>query len=268
MRVKPISLICPVALFLILGACTQQPGDLSDKVLLAIFAHPDDEATVSPVLARYAGEGVKVYLAVATDGRLGVTDHAKIPAGDSLAGVRAGELACATEKLGINPPIMFGLHDQMKMGEGFGAWNDQVNTLRAKVNELFQSLQPDVVITWGPSGWTSHHDHRIVGAVVTEVFQSKEWDRPAQLYYAALPAGSLPPQSPIPLASVDKKFLPVKISVSQENYSQAKESWLCHKSQYTPEVIDQFHALLVSAQNGTAYFQPLLPVRGEPVSLF
>jgi hypothetical protein len=38
------------------------------RTLLAIFAHPDDEATVSPVLAKYAAEGVTVYLAVATDG--------------------------------------------------------------------------------------------------------------------------------------------------------------------------------------------------------
>jgi LmbE family N-acetylglucosaminyl deacetylase len=88
------------------------------RTLLAIFAHPDDEATVSHVLARYAAEGVTVYLAIATDGRYGVTEHAKIPAGDSLAAVRAEEAKCAAEKLGIEPPILFGLHDQLKMGEG------------------------------------------------------------------------------------------------------------------------------------------------------
>jgi hypothetical protein len=53
------------------------------KVILAIFAHPDDEEWVAPVLAKYAEEGVSVYLVVATDGRFGVTPHAKIPAGDS-----------------------------------------------------------------------------------------------------------------------------------------------------------------------------------------
>ena len=54
-------------------------------VLLAIFAHPDDEASVAPVLAKYASEGVRVYLAVATDGRLGVSPHAGFAAGDELA---------------------------------------------------------------------------------------------------------------------------------------------------------------------------------------
>ncbi len=79
---------------LLLSQCTQPTTtetDLKSKTILAIFAHPDDETTVSPLLAKYAAEGAKVYIAVATDGRLGVTEHAQIPAGDSLASVRAGE---------------------------------------------------------------------------------------------------------------------------------------------------------------------------------
>ena len=36
--------------------------DNSPRTLLAIFAHPDDEATVAPVLAKYAAEGVIVLL--------------------------------------------------------------------------------------------------------------------------------------------------------------------------------------------------------------
>jgi LmbE family N-acetylglucosaminyl deacetylase len=151
------------------------------KTLLAIFSHPDDEATVSPVLAKYAAEGVTVYLAIATDGRYGITDHAKIPAGDSLAAVRNEEAKCAAEKLGIEPPILFGLHDQLKMGEGMGPLNDQLNTMRSKIEALFTSLKPDVVITWGASGWTGHHDHRLVSTVVTEVFQTQKWNKPVQL---------------------------------------------------------------------------------------
>src|SRR5688572_23768152 len=70
-------------------------------VLLAIFAHPDDEASVSAVLAKYAAAGVQVHLAIATDGRLGVSAHAGIPSGDSLATVRDRELQCAADRLGL-----------------------------------------------------------------------------------------------------------------------------------------------------------------------
>src|SRR5262249_10966635 len=50
--------------------------------LVAVVAHPDDETIVSPALARYAREGARVVVVVATDGRKGVAAHAHIPAGD------------------------------------------------------------------------------------------------------------------------------------------------------------------------------------------
>lgn len=246
----------------------ESPQDLTSKTILAIFAHPDDEATVSPVLARYASEGVTVYLAIATDGRLGITDHAQIPAGDSLAAVRTQELKCAAEQLGIEPPIQFGLEDQLKLGEGYGAFTQQIGTMREKVKELFQTLKPDVVITWGPSGWTGHPDHRLVGSIVTEVFQSQPWEKNAQLYYSAIPAGNLPADSPMALAVVDSAYLTVKVPIREEDYEKARNSWHCHKSQYTPETIEGMHALIKASLKGTAYFQPLKPIDGEKKTLF
>jgi LmbE family N-acetylglucosaminyl deacetylase len=235
-----------------------QPG--RKPVLLAIFAHPDDETTVGPVLAKYAAAGVQVYLATATDGRLGVSQQAGIPAGDALAEARVKELDCAAEKLGINPPIRFGLYDQMKMGEGLAVYSAQIAELRDKVKKLFVDLQPDAVITWGPSGWTGHPDHRLVSSVVTEVFQSQKWVRPAQLYYPAVPTSRVPASNPIPLASVDDRFLTVQIKVSQQDYDKARESWHCHRSQYTPEQIEQLRQALVAAEAGTVHFQPAIPV--------
>lgn len=243
-----------------------QPG--AGRTLLAVFAHPDDESTVSPVLAKYAAEGVTVYLAIATDGRLGVTQHAAIPAGDSLAAARSEELKCAAQKLGIQPPIVFGLHDQLKMGEGFAAMQEQLRSLRDQVTKLFTTLKPDVVLTWGASGWTGHPDHRLVGSVVTEVFQSQAWGRPSHLYFAALPTGSLPAGSPMQLATVDPKYLTVKIPVSDADYERAKASWLCHKSQYTPEAIEGMHQLIKASLKGTTYFQPLIAAPREQSSLF
>jgi LmbE family N-acetylglucosaminyl deacetylase len=234
-------------------------------VLLAIFAHPDDEASVGAVLAKYAAAGVQVYLAVATDGRLGVSQHAGIPAGDSLAAIRDQELQCAADRLGLQAPIRFGLQDQMRMAEGLDPYTAQMAELRERVRKLFEDLQPDAVITWGPSGWTGHPDHRVVSAVVTEIFQRQAWRRPAQLYYPALPTGSVPPSHPI--SSVDQRFLSTRISISARDSETAKQAWLCHRSQYTPEQIEQMHQMLISAQAGVAHFQPLLPVKGTSDSL-
>jgi LmbE family N-acetylglucosaminyl deacetylase len=245
-----------------------RPASGAPRILLAVFAHPDDEATVSPVLAKYAAEGATVYLAVATDGRLGVTSHAGIAAGDSLARVRSEELICAAEKLGVQPPITFGLQDQLKMGEGFGAFQEQLRSLRDNVTRLFTTLQPDVILTWNASGWTGHPDHRLVGSVVTEVFASRAWEKPAQLYYAAVPTGSLPSGAPMQLATVDPRYLTVRIAVSEADYEKAKASWLCHKSQYTPETIEGMHQMIKGSLKGTTYFQPFSAGARETSSLF
>jgi len=240
----------------------------SARTLLAVFAHPDDEATVGPVLAKYAAEGVSVYLAVATDGRLGAAPHAGIAAGDELAAIRSQETKCAAEKLGIQPPILLGLHDQMKMGEGLAGVLGQLRLLREEVAKLFTTLKPDVVITWGASGWTGHPDHRLVGSVVTEVFESQAWEKPARLYYAALPTGSVPSGSPMQLATVDERFLTVRVAVSEADYERARNSWLCHKSQYIPQQVDEMHRLIKGSLKGTAYFRPLVAEQGRRTSLF
>lgn len=244
------------------ASCTNAAPDRSSQtrtaVLLAVFAHADDEASVAPVLAKYAAAGVRVYLATATDGRLGVTAHAGIPAGDALATARTAELRCAAERLGLQPPILFGLHDQMRMSEGREAHAQQLLELRARVQRLFEELQPDSVITWPPSGWTGHVDHRIVSAVVTEVFQSRAWERPAQLFYPGVPSGRIPPSDPLAGASIDPRLLSVAIQVSPQDYDKAKQAWLCHRSQYTNAEIEQRHQLLMQLQNGTAHFQAVI----------
>jgi LmbE family N-acetylglucosaminyl deacetylase len=257
-----------IAAVLLLTQCTSPAVQQDERtpVLLAVFAHPDDESTVGAVLAKYAASGVKVYLATATDGRLGYNEFAGIPAGDALAAARVQELQCATDKLGINPPIMFGLWDQLKMGEGLQPHMAQLREMRDRVTKLFEELQPDAVITWGPSGWTGHPDHRMVSDIVTEVFQSRAWQRPAQLYYPALktlPAGAPATDS----ATVDERFLPVGIAVSPADYAKGKAALQCHRSQFTPETMEQLSQGLIAAQAGVARFQPQLAGKWRKDSL-
>lgn len=250
-----------------MNAAPDRSAPTRTPVLLAVFAHPDDEASVAPVLAKYAASGVRVHLATATDGRLGVTGHAGIPAGDALANARAAELRCAAERLGIQPPLMFGLHDQMRMSEGREAQARQLLELRARVQRLFEELEPDAVITWPPSGWTGHVDHRLVSAVVTEAFQSHAWARPSQLFYPGVPGGRIPSSDPLAGASIDPRFLNVEVPVTVRDYEKAKQAWLCHQSQYTSAEAEQRHGLMVQLQNGWAHFQTLVAPAKRSTSL-
>ena len=142
-------------------ALAQSPS----RTLLAVFAHPDDEQVVAPLLARYAREGVRVVLAIATDGQKGVRAHAGIPAGEPLATARAAEARCACERLGIQPPVLMGIED--------GALHDEKNEAAARehIVRLMAELMPQVVVTWGPDGMTGHADHRMISNLVTEVIQ-------------------------------------------------------------------------------------------------
>src|ERR1700730_11283200 len=229
-----LKLICTAILAVInLISFSQKP--LQGKTLLAIFAHPDDESTVGPVLAQYAAEGADIYIAVATDGRYGVNSHSTIPAGDSLAAVRYKEMHCAAEKLGIHPPIMIGTHDQLNMREG--KVGETLKLIRDTVIYLFKTINPDVVITWGGAAWTMHPDHHLIGDIVTDVFASRQWTKHPKLYYPEIPTGTLPAEGPN-FVTVDPSYLTVAISVSNEDLAKAKMAWSCHQSQYIPSDIE------------------------------
>jgi len=241
----------------------------SPRTLVAIFAHPDDEQVVSPLLARYAREGADVYPVIATDGQKGVRDHAGIAAGEALATARAAEARCACEKLGIHPPILLGLVD----GDLYTTENK--TTLLRDVARLFTELKPDVVVTWGPDGITGHTDHRMVSNVVTQVVQSGAPDAPRQLFYAGLSAERLAALAaaggqgmPFGIATVQDRFLPVRIAYEDQDASAAGTSLACHASQYTPEEMARMSGMTRAAENGTVRLRPWFVDPGRLTDLF
>jgi LmbE family N-acetylglucosaminyl deacetylase len=253
-----------LSFFILISALPAFSQSAKGKTIIAVFAHPDDESTAGPVLAKYASEGASVWLVTATDGRLGIAEHAHIPAGDSLAAVRKQELACAARELGIHPPIMLGLHDQLDMREGIGGTTKSLDSLRRALKRILTELNPDAVITWGGSAWTGHPDHMLVGDVVTEIFAGREWPNNPNLFYVELPNGSLPPG--LNFATTDIRYLNVQISLSAAEIMKAKTAWSCHKSQYTQATVDQLHGLLW--KGGIAYFRSFIGTNGVQHSFF
>jgi LmbE family N-acetylglucosaminyl deacetylase len=231
------------------------------RTLLAVFAHPDDEGVVGPLLARYAREGVRVHLAIATDGRYGVRDFAGIPAGDALVKARAEEARCAAETLGIEPPVLLGLSDGLARTEGSpsGAMATLADLVR-KVRHLFTELKPDVVVTWGPDGMTGHPDHRLVSAVVTQVFQEDQPGWPRNLFYPGFPRGraatmpAIPGLSAPPLTA--ERYLTVRVPFEERDAQKARASFACHRSQFTPQEQDALFALVRHFHAGAVTLRP------------
>jgi hypothetical protein len=108
MGTRAVAVVIVIALTLFSAAPAAAQG--ASRTLVAVFAHADDEGPAAPVLARYAREGAHVYLVVATDGAQGGA-HTSIPRGAELARVRSEEARCATDALGMHPPILLGFPD-------------------------------------------------------------------------------------------------------------------------------------------------------------
>lgn len=230
-----------------------QPGR-KVQTLLAIFAHPDDELLTGAALAHYASGGVKVYVAIATDGALGTTDFSNIPAGQRLVEVRHEEMICSAKALGIEPPIFIGLPDQLNMGKG--GLPVQLDTLRKVIYSLIKTLKPDVVVTFGSEGWTGHPDHRLVGIIVTEVFASRQWPGNPKLYFSGLPTASINDSSWAKYLTVDSSFLTVRVPLAADDYAKLLAAFNCHQSQYRETVRKKLPVFLEQTQKHIAMFRP------------
>ena len=238
--------------FLLCAAAAAQQS----HVLLAVFAHPDDETTISPVLARYAREGNKVFLAIATKGEKGANDRAKIPAGDALAKVRGEEAACACRQLGIEAPILFGLNDG-ELGAIAKPLGRDIQDVANHVEKLMSDLHPDVVITWGPEGGYGHPDHRLVSDAVTQVVQSSK--TAVKLYYVGFSPDQIRLVNevwPMKWHATDPEYLTVNVKFDKADQAAYRRALECHKSQFSPEETQKFESALERGWNGTVLFRP------------
>jgi len=126
---------------------------LSNRTLMAVFAHPDDEAFgTGGTLSKYAAEGCDVYLVTATRGEAGEIAEPDLATSADLPFVREQELRCACDIYGIHPPRFLdyadGLLSLIHQGQAVG-----------KVVRLIRELKPQVIITFGPEGIYGHYDH-------------------------------------------------------------------------------------------------------------
>jgi LmbE family N-acetylglucosaminyl deacetylase len=210
----------------------------SPKRLLAIFAHPDDEQTVAPLLVKAVEDGVEVTLVIATDGRLGVNEYTDYEAGEGLAAIRREELKCAAETLGVKL-IHLNYHDQLRSAEGYDGHIPHVRSLLKEITQIIERVKPDAIVTWGPDGASNHMDHRLIGATVTQVFTSRKWGDDVQLYFFGIPSDILPSEEAVIQRGVDRSLLNTQVEFEPHHLDTAYEALRCHASQYPSNVVDQ-----------------------------
>ena len=126
--------------------------------LLAVFAHPDDEAMgMGGTLAKYSANGVNTHLVCATRGERGWYGSADShPGFDALAQTRAVELENAIKELGMKSLNFLGYID----GD-----LDQASHVEViqKIATHIRKIKPHVVVTFPPDGNYGHPDHIAIG---------------------------------------------------------------------------------------------------------
>jgi LmbE family N-acetylglucosaminyl deacetylase len=126
---------------------------MSNLTLMAVFAHPDDEAFgTGGTLTKYAAEGCDVHLVTATRGEAGEIAEPGLATSANLPFVREQELRCACQIYGIHPPHFLDYQDGqlaiVNQGQAVG-----------RLVRIIRELKPQVLVTFGPDGIYGHYDH-------------------------------------------------------------------------------------------------------------
>lgn len=250
------------------------PGT-TPRTLVVVLAHADDEAPVTPILSRYAREGVQVYLLIASNGEQGAGSQGFIPRPDSgprgadLVRVRSEEARCAAKALGVQPPILLDFPDG-KLGD-YASDRTLLYRLTQRIAEEMQRLHPDAVLTWGPDGGTGHPDHRLVSNIVTQLQRAGAPGVPERIFYMNLPVEGIramnPQRGEPPLLIPQAKYFTVRVPFAPEDLAAAKRSMVCHRTQFTKEAVARVLPATERAWNGAVVLIPAFAT-GRGTDLF
>jgi LmbE family N-acetylglucosaminyl deacetylase len=163
--------------------------------LMAVHAHPDDEASsTGGVLALCADQGIQTVVVTCTNGEFGDAPGGIKPGQDghdeqAVADIRLAELRQSCKILGVTHLELLGYHDS-----GMEDWdykqrpeafcNIPEAVVAARIGDLIKTYRPQVVITYDDKGLYQHPDH--VHASLSAQAAVAATGFPAKLYLSAI----------------------------------------------------------------------------------
>lgn len=155
--------------------------------LLAVYAHPDDEAYGSAgTLAKYVSEGARATVISATRGEAGEISDPALASTENLAAVREAELRRACAILGLTDVRFLDVPDG-------GVANCNREAVVGNIVAVIRECRPQVVVTFGPEGIYGHSDHIAVHEMALAACDAAG----SPVAYAEQLADGLAPHSPI-----------------------------------------------------------------------
>jgi LmbE family N-acetylglucosaminyl deacetylase len=179
---------------------------MSTKRLLGVFAHPDDEGSMSGALLQYSTWGVETGLVCATRGEIGEIADPALATPENLGEVREEEMRAAAEVLGVRNLWFLDYRDSGMAGtpenEDPRAFvHASAAEVVGKLVAIIRQFRPQVMVTFDESGAYGHPDHIAIYRYTTSAFHAAAdavqypelgpAHAVSKLYYAAFPRSSV-----------------------------------------------------------------------------
>jgi len=179
---------------------------MSAKRLLGIFAHPDDEGTMSGALLKYNTLGVETGLICATRVEVGEIADPALATPENLGQVREGEMRAAAEVLGVHNLWFLDYRDSGMAGTPENAdarafAQASAAEVVGKLVKIIREFRPQVIVTFDESGAYGHPDHIAIYRYTTSAFHAAAdavqypdlgpAHSVSKLYYSSFPRSAL-----------------------------------------------------------------------------
>jgi len=166
--------------------------------LMAVHAHPDDEASGGGILATYSDQGIRTVVVTCTNGEFGDAPGGIKPGQDghepeTVARLRLAELGESAQILQVGALETLGYHDS-----GMQEWdykdrpdafcNVPLETVAGRIGELIAKYRPQVLVSYDDQGAYQHPDH--VHASRAAQLAAAETGIPAKVYLSTMRSSS------------------------------------------------------------------------------
>lgn len=140
-----------------------QEEALSRYKIVTVLAHPDDEVLIAGTLAKLNDKGHNVKVVYVTSGDDGHDVSGQNLYGQALGTEREKEAKKSISALGIdNPPVFLRFPDSYV--------KDHFTEMKDSLYLALKSLEPEIVIGFGPHGVTGDEDHIWTGIATDSIF--------------------------------------------------------------------------------------------------
>lgn len=162
--------------------------------LMAVHAHPDDEASGGGILAAYADQGIRTIVVTCTNGEFGDAPGGIKPGQEGhdpeeVARLRLAELDKSASILKVTDLETLGYHDSGMEDWEYkdrpqAFWNVPIETVADRIGDLIEKYRPQVLVTYDDQGAYQHPDH--VHASRAAQAAAKATGIPAKVYLSTM----------------------------------------------------------------------------------